>query len=294
MSNEYVPGLRYSQNELTNGPLLRRLVRQAGIHPGDVVYDIGAGKGAITRALLEAGASVIAVEKDRELYLRCQQLSRDGKGLTALRADFRDLTLPARGPYKVFANIPFFHTADIIRKLLFANNPPRDCYLVVQKEAAEKYAGIPRESLMSLLVKPVFWTDIVVRLDRRDFTPVPSVDVVLLQFQLRTCRLVAREHYRRYRDFVIYCRESGRTDVKAALRRVFTFNQVRRSSRLLGFDYHQPPRELTFSQYLGLFQAFLAEAGGDRASVDGAEARFMAAREGQAKRHRTSVREAGP
>ncbi len=290
MDDERIPRLRRSQNEITNLPLLRRLVRQTGIRRGDIVYDIGAGSGAITRALLEAGASVVAVEKDRELYLRCQQLSRDGKDVTAVRADFFDMALPSSGIYKVFANIPFFHTADIIRRLLFAANPPADCYLVVQKEAAEKYAGIPRESLMSLLVKPVFWADIVCRLDRKDFSPAPSVDTVLLQFQRRTCRLVAPEHYRLYRDFVVYCREGRRPDVKNALRRVFTFPQLRHSARLLGFDYRRPPSELTFSQYLGLFQAFLAEAGVDRAAVAGAEARYLAARQGIVKEHRTRVR----
>ncbi len=283
------PAIRYSQRELTNIPLVRRIIERSGITAGDLVYDIGAGSGAITRVLLEHGASVIAVEKDERMYRRCLSLTPDDR-LTVIHADFLDLELPESAPYKVFANIPFFHTADIIHKLLFAASPPEDCFLIVQKEAAEKYAGIPRETLQSLLVRPVFWSTIVSYLSKNDFSPMPSVETVVLQFQQRTCRLVTEDEYACYRDFIVHVRESGFPTVKRALGRLLSFTQIKHAAQRFDFDLRASPSELNFQQYLGLFQTCLALNGRGLASIRGTEAGLSAARKDIVKRHRTSRR----
>ncbi len=288
--NQY-PDIRFSQRELTNVPLVRRIIERSGITAGDVVYDIGAGSGTITRILLESGARVIAVEKDDRKYRRCLSLTPDDR-LTVIRADFLDLDLPVRAPYKVFANIPFFHTADIIRKVLFAVNPPEDCFLVIQKEAAEKYTGIPRETLQSLLVHPVFWSTVVCHLSRTDFTPMPSVDTVLLQFQLRTCRLTAPEEYGLYRDFIVYLHEGHFPTVKKALSRLLSFTQMKHAALQFGIDLHTSPPELIFTHYLGLFQTCLAFNRKGLAALEGTEAAFMASRRDVVKLHRTHAHSA--
>lgn len=284
---EQHPSIRYSQRELINIPLVRRTVERSGITAGDLVYDIGAGSGAITRVLLEHGARVTAVEKDERMYRRCLSLLPD-KRLSVLHADFLDLQLPESTPYKVFANIPFFHTADIIHKLLFAANPPEDCFLIVQKEAAEKYAGVPRETLQSLLVQPVFWSTIVCHLSKSDFSPMPSVDTVVLQFQRRTCRLVTADEYGCYRDFIVYVRESGFPSIKKALGCLLSFTQMKYAARRFGFDLRASPLELTFHQYLSLFQACLVPGGKGLASIRGTEAGMREARKDIVKRRRTS------
>jgi 23S rRNA (adenine-N6)-dimethyltransferase len=249
---------RYSQNTLINKTVVRRLVEQSGIKAGDTVYDIGTGTGAISRALLEKGARAIGIEKDRKLYEKCRQRLINEDRFELYLDDFLLMDFSPPGKYKVFSNIPFIHTADIINKLLHRRNPPEDCYLVLQKEAAERYTGIPGETLQSLLLKPVFWTDIVYHFNRTDFFPVPSVDIVLAQFQKRQCRLVPEEYYPLYREFITYCREDWNTTVKRALLRVFTWTQFRQLSRVLNIDFRVSPVELTFTQYLALFQFYLS------------------------------------
>ena len=126
-----------------------------------------------------------------------------------------------------------------------------------QKEAAEKYTGIPADTLVSLLIKPLFWVDILHHFKRRDFFPPPAVDIVLVQFERRRCPLIAGPRYELYRDFVVKCREGNDRYVKQVLKDYFSFPQIKNVFRLLRIDYRARPAELDFRQYLGLFQYYL-------------------------------------
>ena len=111
--------------------------------------------------------------------------------ITIVRSDFLRFRLPDV-PYKVLGNIPFNRTAAIVRRLVQADPPPRDAYLVVQREAAERFAGGPfsRETLSSLLLKPWWQIEIARRFRRTDFDPPPGVDAVALWLARRTRPLV--------------------------------------------------------------------------------------------------------
>jgi len=93
----------------------RRLVADAGLPDGALVLDIGAGRGAITRPLLDAGARVVAIELHPA---RASELeARFGGAATVVRADAADLRLPRR-PFHVVANPPYAITSAIVRRLL--------------------------------------------------------------------------------------------------------------------------------------------------------------------------------
>lgn len=247
----------YSSNRTVNKKAIRALIKQSGIQPGDLVYDIGAGAGAISLALLEMGAQVIGIEKDKELYLKCKEKLMAEDGFELYIDDFLKMEFRPEEEYKVFSNIPFMHTAEIINKLLFGVNPPEDCYLVIQKEAAELYTGIGGESMKSLLVKPLYWVDIIYHFNQKDFFPVPSVDIVMIQFEKRRCRLVREAQYGLYREFIGYCRKDNGFTVKKMLSGLFTWTQIKHLTRRLNIDHRAKPSDLSFLQYLGLFQFYL-------------------------------------
>ncbi|MBN2074678.1 MAG: methyltransferase domain-containing protein [Dehalococcoidales bacterium] len=244
----------YSQNQIVNRQILKQLIDQSGIHAGDTVYDIGCGTGTISRVLLDKGARVIGVEKDVELYRKCRAKFITEDRFELYIIDFLQMDFPPKSTYKVFSNIPFLHTAEIINKLLYCDNPPEDCYLVLEKRAAERYTGIGGETLQSLLLKPLFWADVVWHFIAGDFFPVPGVDIVLAQFEKRQCRLVSAKDYRAYREFVTFFRNRADKPVKKVLRELFTWTQFRRLSRLVNIDYRSSPAELSFTQYLAIFQ----------------------------------------
>ncbi len=278
----------YSKNELINRQVIRSLIDQSSITGGDLVYDIGAGSGNITHALSEKGARVIGIEKDKATCRKCRQRFLNRENVSIHRADFLQWELPADCKYKVFANIPFIRTAAIVNRLVFNKSPPEDCYLIIQKEAAEKYAGISIDTLASLLIKPVFWVDIIYHFERDDFYPVPSVDIVLIQFERRKCRLVPEKDYNLYRDFVTFCREGRSGRIMKTLKNVFTGPRLKQISAVLQIDSRTSPNELNFVQYLCLFQYYLGKDFKNIALIQGAETRLRQKRVRMPVIHRTN------
>jgi 23S rRNA (adenine-N6)-dimethyltransferase len=117
----------------------RRLVLAAGIRPGDLVLDIGAGTGGLTRPLVDVGARVIAVELHPR---RAQQLRhRFARApVTVVQVDAADLRLPRR-PFRVVANPPFGVTAALIRRLLSRGSRLVTADLVVPRHVAVRWTS---------------------------------------------------------------------------------------------------------------------------------------------------------
>ncbi|WP_419943593.1 rRNA adenine N-6-methyltransferase family protein [Candidatus Palauibacter sp.] len=109
-----------------------------------------------------------------------------------------------------------------------ADSPPQDAWLVIQREAAERFAGSPcsRETLPSLLLKPWWQIEIVRRFRRTDFDPPPSVDAVALWLARRTRPLVDRFQAVDYRRFIQSCFGRDGRSIRRCLRSEFTRTQI--------------------------------------------------------------------
>ena len=244
-----------SQHFLRSRALASSLIAQAPVTRRDLVVEIGPGRGILTRELARHCREVVGVEFDGAL---CQALRRrfsDNTRIAILQADFVRFRLP-EVPYKVVGNIPFNRTAAIMRRLVQAPLPPEDAWLVVQREAAERFAGGPycRESQSSVLLKPWWQVEIARRLRRTDFDPPPNVEVVALWLARRPRPLVDRLQAPDYRRFIRTCFGRGGHTIRRCLRSELTRTQVHRLGRDLRFDPSGPPSRLTFEQWLGLFR----------------------------------------
>jgi 23S rRNA (adenine-N6)-dimethyltransferase len=93
-----------------------RIVRAAGVRPGELVLDVGAGHGALTAALVDAGARVIAVELHPSRIRVLRERFADDP-VRIVRADAADVRLPTR-PFRVVANPPYGVTTALVRRLL--------------------------------------------------------------------------------------------------------------------------------------------------------------------------------
>jgi len=249
--------VKYSQNFLRDIRLVQRLVEKSSITPSDLVIDIGSGKGIITDILSTRCKKVIAVEADPELADRLKQKFKGVLNIQIQSGDFLALNLPSE-PYKVFSNIPFNRTADIIRKLVNTPQSPSDTYLIVQKESALKFIGSPlsKEALFSVMIKPWFELSIEHNFQRSDFEPHPNIDIVLLRIRKRETPIIQENQTTQYKDFVSYAFNRSNPNLKKGLEDVFTSNQFSRIIQSLHVSDSVTPTQLSFEQWLDLFQSF--------------------------------------
>lgn len=117
----------------------QRFVHDARIRPGDLVFDLGAGTGALTLPLIETGAEVVAIELHPERAATLRERV-DGRA-KVVRADLTDLYLPSRA-FRVVANPPYGLSTSVVRTLLGAK-ALRSADLVLQLGAARGFVDRP-------------------------------------------------------------------------------------------------------------------------------------------------------
>lgn len=117
-----------------------RLVADAGVGPGKLVIDVGAGDGVITAALVRAGASVLAVELHPGRAHRLRERFAFVPTVRVVRADAADLRLPHR-PFCVVANPPFAITTALLRRLLSPASQLRTARILVPTQVAARWAA---------------------------------------------------------------------------------------------------------------------------------------------------------
>ena len=182
-------GARLGQHFLRGAWAARTLVAAGKVSHGDVVLEIGPGKGVLTREILATGARVIAIEKDETLIALLRKTFADeihSRALTVVADDVRNI-LPENldlkeADYTVAANIPYYITGEIIRQFLTARVQPKMMVLLVQKEVAQRIIS-KRGSILSISVKAYGTPKIVAKVPRGNFSPPPSVDSAILSVE---------------------------------------------------------------------------------------------------------------
>ncbi len=240
-----------SQNYLTSSKTIKILLNKTSIAASDHVIEIGPGKGHITRMLHQNCRKVTAVELDEKLYRNLLEKFRGVENLSLYHQDFMQWRLPSAKSYKVFANIPFSHTTDILRKLTESKNPPVEAWLTMEKGAAMRFMGKPYETLRSLMIKPVFDLKIIYHFRREDFHPKPGVDVVLLHLKKKAQPDVLPTEWRDYKYFV----SNALRNNCAELRRMFTKRQLCRAIREAGISDFTSG-EILYVQWLCFFRCY--------------------------------------
>ena len=175
-----------SQNFLADVDVLEAILAEAEPGPGSRVLEIGPGLGFLTRGLLDAGASVTAVELDRGLagLLRADLAEAIESGaLRLVEGDAldQDLAHVVEPPWDVVANLPYHITSPILHRLLGETPRPRRLVLMVQKEVAERIAApAGRMSYLSVFVQYHARTRIAFAVPAGAFEPEPAVESAVI------------------------------------------------------------------------------------------------------------------
>ena len=171
------------QNFLLDEQLLDRIARVPGPLAGERVYEVGPGPGGLTRALLRAGAEVVAVERDRRCLPALAELGEVAAGrLLVIEGDALDIDEAAvAGGGHVVANLPYnVGTALLVRWLGSEQWPPwwRSLTLMFQQEVAERIVARPGSAAYGRLAVLAGWRSearLALRVHRSAFVPPPKV-----------------------------------------------------------------------------------------------------------------------
>jgi 23S rRNA (adenine-N6)-dimethyltransferase len=228
----------------------RRLVSLAGIRLGDLAYDLGAGTGQVTAALIQAGARVVAVERDPTLARKLAQRFA-GRAVQVVNADLLEIAPDSSG--HVVANLPFNVTAATLRGLLTRGPAPASVTLVLQREAARKWAGRPNATAVSLTVQPWFELEVVTPFSRQDFVPAPACEVAVLRVRRRSPPLLRTGDRDAWAAFVRYAFARQSPDARRVFRSLLSNLQWRRLTADIAIPQGAARGDLSLAQWLGIY-----------------------------------------
>lgn len=277
----------HSQNFIRNPKLVRDLLDLSNIGPDDLVVEIGPGKGIITQSLLERARRVIAVEKDPELAAELA-LRFSESNFQLVAGDFLQWQLPHE-KYKVYSNIPFNYTADIVTKLTSSTNSPDDIYLIMQEAAAHRFVGMPyiKNSQTSILLAIDFTVRILRRIDRSSFIPIPNVNIVFSHFSKRIELVVPLTERQSLRDFIVYGYNRWAPTLLDAYKDVFTKRQLGIISRTQNLA-DLKPSDLNIDQWINLYNTYRQFVSEEKKSlIYKSEKRLKKSQSKLDKQHRT-------
>ena len=182
-----VPSKRFGQNFLIDKNIIKKILNQAELSPKDVVLEIGPGIGTMTIELARKAKKIIAVEKDPKMVEILKETTQDFQNIEIINKDIMKYEVPKikYRDYKVVANLPYYITSPVIRKLLETENKPKEIILMVQKEVAQRIcARPPKTNLLAISVQFYAKPKIISYVSKKAFYPKPKVDSAIIHLKI--------------------------------------------------------------------------------------------------------------
>lgn len=246
------------QNFLNDNNILNKIACSTNAATGDLIIEIGPGKGALTEKLIKTGADVIAFEIDERMRNVLDSIKVDN--LKIIYGDFLQYDLSSIDTQKynniyVIANIPYYISTPIIKKIIEANIDFKEIVLLVQKEYAERICAHPKtRQYDSLTVFVNYHYDVanLFLVNRNCFTPSPNVDSSVIKLFNR--KKYDKDIENKFLNFVNIAFTQKRKTLKNNL---FNYNWEIIEKFLLENNHSLTarPEELSVDEYIELFQA---------------------------------------
>ncbi len=183
------PTKKLGQNFVHDANTIRRIVSIAGVSEGDHVLEVGPGLGSLTLGLLEAGATVTAIEIDPRLAEALPgTVSKHvpGHSVSVIIGDALEVTDVPGNPTALVANLPYNTSVPITLHLLSTLPSLRSVLVMVQAEVAERLAAQPGSKAYGAPSVKARWFgswSVAGSVPRQVFWPVPNVDSLLVRME---------------------------------------------------------------------------------------------------------------
>jgi len=270
-----------SQHLIKDKNVTDKMVRLAGITRDDVVVEIGAGDGHLTKSLLDKAGFVYAVEVDREFIPRLLELEHDHRNLRVVSGDF--LRIPFSeftrdGNIKVIGNIPYKITAPILLKILAGREVVESAYVTMQAEVARRIVSKPFTKTyggLSVVCQLLAEVEIVFYLKASVFFPPPKVESAFVGIVPKEGKKAAD---RRLIEFIRICFRNRRKHLRYALSREYGADIVNGLYESMKFsptvraEELEPARFEKMFYFLRCYGALIDKEGGGTGTFMGRDA----------------------
>lgn len=253
------------QNFLVSNATAARIVDEARVSPGELVFEIGPGRGALTLPLAGTGAHVVAFEIDRSLAGELAERFRGRGDVEILHRDIREADLDGEAEKRGFdtftllGNIPYNLTSTILLGLPGWKGC-KAAILMVQREVGDRITAAPgvREcGILSVYMQSYMDIERVMRIRPGSFRPRPKVESVLLRFTPRG-GAAGPERRGDFLEFLKRAFSQRRKKLGSIVREVFGMGDASdliRLGRESGASMDDRPEELSMEQWWRLFEA---------------------------------------
>ncbi len=248
------PRKAWGQNFLVHSSSAEKIVRFAQIIPGDRVLEIGPGLGAMTEALTNEGANVIAIERDPKLVEILNARWRSAPQITlvsrdALEVNFNEYSPPLR----VVSNLPYHVSTPILERLSEHRRLFQDLTLLLQEEVIDRMTAKPNSrdyGRLSVGIQTLFDVERGPRIPRGSFYPVPDVESRLIKLTPLKKPLVGEENISAFLDFVGKLFSQRRKTLRRILKNLDSESST-------DIDLSRRPESLSIQELDQLFQTTL-------------------------------------
>jgi 16S rRNA (adenine1518-N6/adenine1519-N6)-dimethyltransferase len=178
------PTKALGQNFVVDPNTIRKIVEVAEVAPADRVLEIGAGAGSLTVALAAACERVVAIERDPRLIPVLQDVLGGTENVDVIEGDALSLELGSFGADRLVANLPYNIAATLVVRVLQKAPDISVSTVMTQREVGERLAARPGSKVYgqtSVMVRYFALAEIVARISRRAFYPIPNVDSVVVR-----------------------------------------------------------------------------------------------------------------
>jgi 16S rRNA (adenine1518-N6/adenine1519-N6)-dimethyltransferase len=220
---------QWGQNFLIDQNLLQFIVKTAELSRNDVVLEIGAGTGSLTRLLAQKAGHVFAVEVDRKLFEILEETLKDFNNVTLINRDILkskhhiqpeiveaisdhistvDFSSPSAGDscVKVIANLPYYISTPVIIDLLQEILPIKTMILMLQRDTTDRiiaHPGTKDYGVLSIMTRLFAEVKVLKKLSPQVFWPAPLVDSAIVKMTVNRHTYVDRiRDYRGFQDVV--------------------------------------------------------------------------------------------
>ncbi|MYL43618.1 23S ribosomal RNA methyltransferase Erm [Virgibacillus salexigens] len=234
--------IKYSQNFITSKHHINKIMSNIELNANDNIFEIGSGKGHFTLELIQKCNYVTAIEIDSKLCIQTKNKLANYDNFQVINKDILQFKFPNNKAYKIYGNIPYYISTDIVRKIVFESEATVS-YLIVEDGFAKRLLNTNRSLALLLMTKVDI--SILSMIPREYFHPKPNINSSLIVLKRHPSKISSKDR-KKYNYFV-------RLWVNKEYRKPFTKNQF---NQALKYAKIKDLNNINFEQFLSLFNSY--------------------------------------